>query len=286
MKYISRIRLFKYFVKLLYNRADRIVATAELARLDLVQNFGVKDDLIRVLYNFIDTQKLAEKLESGKQVFTKWPGGGPRLVNVGRLTDVKSQDALLPILKKVKETIADVKLVLVGEGNMKQKILSKASELGLSVYDSDVDGGIADNTKTKADIWLMGFQQNVYPYLANSDIFVLSSLYEGFPNVMIEAMACGLPVISADCPSGPREILAPGTDVTKVTNKLELGSHGMLLPILSHESDELTNMWSDAIVRMIQDQNMKSHYSMQSRKRSLDFDRTTIVNEWIRVIND
>jgi len=288
MKDIKRIRMFKYLVKLLYNKSDKIVVPAKLATYDLTQNFGVKQDLMKVIYNFIDIDSLNKETAS-KSLFPFETIDGPVLINIGRLNEVKKQFLFLPVLKKVKETIPSVKLVILGEGPLKQKMIEIAKTLGLSVYDNDVNHSETYPESIKSfDVFLLGFQKDVYPYLKKSDLFVLTSLYEGFPNVMIEAMASGLPVISSDCPSGPREILAPETSITKIADSIEYGSFGVLLPMLQENSDshDTIDLWAKAIVEMLSQNEKYSLYSGKSKLRSDDFDRKTIIKQWIGLIEE
>lgn len=88
---------------------------------------------------------------------------------------------------------------------------------------------LTKNLQLKDDVLFLGFKNNPFKYIAKADLFVLSSLWEGFPNVLIEAMVCGLPIISTGCRSGPREILAP-TYRNKVKNDYYKAEYGVIIP--------------------------------------------------------
>ena len=109
--------------------------------------------------------------------------------------------------------------------------------------------------------------ENPYKYLAQSDIFVLSSLLEGFPNVIIEALACGLPIISTNCESGPNEILA--------NNK-----YGFLTKIM--DSEDL----AQKMIHLAENNELMTKYSKLSLKRAEDFNQVKILKEWITLIDN
>nr|WP_278252245.1 glycosyltransferase [Deferrivibrio essentukiensis] len=112
------------------------------------------------------------------------------IINVGSLCYQKGQDLLIKAYSKLDDIKDNYKLVLVGRGPDKDKLVNLTNELGL-----------------KDRVIFIDFQNNPYPFIKHAEIFVLSSRYEGFPNVLIEAMICGTPVVSFDCPTGPNEII-------------------------------------------------------------------------------
>jgi glycosyltransferase involved in cell wall biosynthesis len=144
----------------------------------------------------------------------------------------------------------------------------------------------------EADVCFLGFQQNPFRYLSRAMAFVLPSVREGFPNVLVEAMACGLPVAAADCQTGPREILAPSTDATYQTLGLEAAEYGLLLPQpvrrWSGASEALTEQeecLSGAIVRLCGDSGVRRAYAAAAKLRSEDFSVERLLPEWKRLIN-
>nr|WP_281504606.1 glycosyltransferase [Chromohalobacter sarecensis] len=114
-------------------------------------------------------------------------------MHVGRLDVQKNQALLLSAFSLAVKSVPDIKLVILGEGEEKNNLEKLASELGV-----------------KDSVDFVAFQDNPYPYYKAADLFVLSSDWEGFGNVIVEALACGTPVISTDCPGGPSTILANG----------------------------------------------------------------------------
>lgn len=198
-------RPIPYLMRFLYPRADQIVAVSEGLAGDLIENYEVDPDRITVIYNPTVTDELIEQ--------SKVPVDHPWLENpktdvvlgVGSLSEQKDYESLVRAFSLVQKK-RDAKLVILGEGSKREQLESLVQELGI-----------------EADVSLPGTVANPYPYMAHADVFVLSSRYEGCPNVLIEAMACGCPVVATDCPHGPREIL-------------EHGSYGLLVSVGDHES--------------------------------------------------
>ena len=121
--------------------------------------------------------------------------GNRILVSIGRLTRQKGQCHLLNVVKLLKDSGVPVHLMLLGDGDLRDSLECQAKRLGIS-----------------DDITFQGFVENPYTYMANADVVVMSSLYEGFSNVIIEALACEAAVVSTDHETGAREILVPDTD--------------------------------------------------------------------------
>jgi glycosyltransferase involved in cell wall biosynthesis len=119
---------------------------------------------------------------------------GPLLFTVGRLEDAKDLPTLLRAFVEVRERLPTARLVVAGQGSRKDDLAALADELG-----------IADSVR------FPGYVDNAYGCMARADAFVLSSVHEGLPTVLLEALAVGTPIVSTDCPSGPREILVDGT---------------------------------------------------------------------------
>jgi glycosyltransferase involved in cell wall biosynthesis len=260
---------------------------SELIQKDLVDQFNVRQEKVSLIYNFINRSKInvlkTDQIEPGLEKISL---SSPLLINVGRLTYPKGQWFLIPILSRVRQKIPGVRLLILGEGAMKEKLIETATEANLIVHDA------SDNTSPsieESDIILLGFKENVYPYLFRSNLFVFSSVYEGFPNVIIEAMACGLPVVSSDCISGPREILAPGVNghITEAT--IERAKYGLLLPVLDDKDNDLSrklDSWSQAITSIVSDSTLQKYYGKQSLERSEHYEKESIMKQWVNLIEN
>ena len=265
------VSILKPFFNYFYKKADIIVALSKGAKQDLINNFKISQDKIEVIYNPCDIEGIKKKskdeeiLEREKEIFEK-----PTIINVGSLTEQKGQWHLIRSFKKIKEEIPEAQLVILGEGKL-NKYLNKLKR----------------DMKLENNVHLLGFKQNPFKYMKESDIFILSSLYEGLGNVIIESMACGTPVISTDCESGPREILAPKTKITKKIENIEKAEYGILTPTPDGEKRKANKpltkeekTLSKAMIEMIKDKRLKRKYSEKSKERAKDFEPEEIYKDW------
>jgi glycosyltransferase involved in cell wall biosynthesis len=217
-------KLNKLLVRLLYPKADLIIAVSHGVKESLI-NLGIEEEKIKVIYNPYPIDEIRElvkePLGSYEEIFKH-----PVLITAGRLTKQKGQWYLLRVFKALKEKHKDLKLVILGEGELKDYLVKLSEELGLKTYVWDRDA-----LSESFDVYFLGFQKNPFKFIARSKLFVFPSLWEGFPNALVEAMACGVCVVSSDCRSGPREILAPNTDFNHQTQKPEFAEYGVLMPV-------------------------------------------------------
>jgi len=177
----------------IYRWADKVVAVSKGVAEDLEKLFLVSRDKIDVIYNPVISKDIGKK--ANEAVDHPWLNQDrlPVILGVGRLIRQKDFSTLVKSFYEIKKEIADAKLIILGEGEERLKLEREINELELN---DDVD--------------LPGYVENPYSYMKKSEVFVLSSAWEGFGNVLVEAMAVGTPVVSTECPSGPTEILEGG----------------------------------------------------------------------------
>jgi glycosyltransferase involved in cell wall biosynthesis len=255
--------LFKWFhkfvMRFVYRLANKIVTVSQSVAQDLIENFGVKREKITVIYNFQDLEEInrssLEDLGEFRNLFLK----NKVVISVGRLTPQKGLQYLIEGFKKVREKHPETILVILGEGELKEELEK-----------------LIENLNLEKKVFLLGFQKNPFKFLKNSSIFVLSSMQEGLPMVLIEAMACGLPVIATDCPGGNKEILDPEYNL-KVEN-MRLAKYGILIP--PKNSKEI----SKAISLLLENENLRKEYSKRSLERARDFSVEKIVPKWLEIL--
>ncbi|OUM88705.1 MAG: glycosyl transferase [Bacillus thermozeamaize] len=177
---------------LFYPRAEAVVAVSEGVAKDLVNVVRLSREKIRVIYNPVVTQALFVKADEPFDHPWFAPGAPPVILGVGRLTEQKDFPTLIRAFALVRKK-HPARLMILGEGEERSKLETLVQELGL-----------------EKDVALPGFVNNPFKYMKRAGVFVLSSKWEGFGNVLVEAMALGTPVVSTDCPSGPAEILENG----------------------------------------------------------------------------
>lgn len=262
--------LFKILIKHFFNRSCKIITVSKASAGDLVENFGVKKEKISTIYNPIDVEKIQtlskEALEPQYQEIFK----NPTLVSVGRLTKQKGQWHLIRAFSAVKKEIKNLKLVILGTGEQESYLRELIDGYGLG-----------------EDVFLLGWQSNPFKFISKSVLFVSSSLWDGLPMVSIEAMACGVPIISSDARSGAREILAPDTDFNFETDRTEYAKCGILTPVCDGNfykaTDPLTKeekMFSEAIVKVLGDGTLRGKLTAESLERAKYFDIKNIIKEW------
>jgi glycosyltransferase involved in cell wall biosynthesis len=231
-------RLLLTLIPRLYPQADKVIALSHGVAASVVALAPGVRDRIAVIYNAGVEDSLLEKarepLAPGER-----PEGVPVVVACGRLKALKGFDYLIEALAQVRQTIA-AELWIVGEGEERGRLEKLAARLGLG-----------DRVR------FLGFQSNPFKYMAAADVFALSSHFEGFGNVIVEAMACGTPVVSSDCPYGPGEIISEG-------------ENGLLVPVASASG------LAGAILRILTDRELKEKLSRNGLKRAQDFHAGTI----------
>lgn len=239
-------RMFsKFMVMYSYKRADLILANSYAIQTDLIENFKIKTP-VRVIYNPVDLQLIkSHAAEEPDFIFEK---DIFHFITVGNLRKEKNQLLLIQAFFILKNL--PCRLLIVGAGVMEEVLKQKVAELGLT-----------------EKVVFCGFDKNPFKYVKRSDCFVLSSDVEGFPNVLIEALACGKPVISTDCSSGPRELLAPDTDLHhRALNNYEIGHYGILTPI-----KDVISM-ANAMKKMMEDEALRQQFLSRAAKRAEQFD--------------
>jgi glycosyltransferase involved in cell wall biosynthesis len=200
--------LWSGLVKFLYKRASLIIAPSMGVARDLESHCSFPEGQVQVIYNPIVSSDLTNLMN--EPVEHHWFNSKDErvILSVGRLTKQKDYPTLLQAFKQVVGSV-NVRLVILGDGEEKRALQKLTEELCIS-----------DRVE------FLGFVDNPFKFMRASDLFVLSSAWEGLPGVLIQAMACGCQVISTDCPSGPSEILNDGEygTLVPVGNSQELAS--------------------------------------------------------------
>jgi len=236
----AMVRPFAY--RTFYQWADGIVAVSKGIAQALI-TLGLPNSKIHIIYNPIVTPDLYEKAK--EDVTNPWfaPRQPPVVLGAGRLCKQKGFCALIRAFALVRKE-RQARLVILGEGEERPKLEKLIRELGL-----------------EEDVALLGFVENPYAYMKRASIFVLSSAYEGFGNVVAEALAVGTPVVSTDCPHGPAEIL-------------EEGKWGILVPVGDVQA------LAQAIIEALD----KSWDRDALRRRAQAFSLDTIVSQYLKMM--
>ena len=253
-------------------RADKVVTVAEEMRKFYIQNSKINPSKITTIYNICNLEKIEKatkgsKMEEYKDIFEN----NKVIISLGRYISQKGHWHLIRAFSKIAKENKKYKLVIFGRGDKKEYLQKLVNDLNLN-----------------DDVYLLDFVKNPYIYLKHSDFFVLPSLYEGCSNALLEAMACGLPVIATDCDYGNKEILTTNIKEQK-TKEFTKEEFGILVPALdkkyytteeplTKEEQQLYN----AIKELIENESLKKHYSEKSFERVKNFENNT--EKWIKCI--
>ncbi|MDA3838154.1 MAG: glycosyltransferase [Candidatus Delongbacteria bacterium] len=255
---------YRFMIKKYFNKADRVVTVSNGVKHDLVSQFNINENIIEVLYNphnidrIINLSKEVIATEVNllfKDNFT--------ILNIGNINVAKGHWNLIRSFSLVKKQIPNASLIIIGDSDLEMGFFIKKLISDLNLDDS---------------VNLLGYQKNPYKFLKLADIFTFSSIYEGFGISIVEALACSIPVISTDCKSGPREILAPSTDYKKATDTIEYAEYGILTPASNEEMLDATvpitskeKLLAEAMIKLCSDKEMRNSYSRKGLQRALDF---------------
>jgi glycosyltransferase involved in cell wall biosynthesis len=236
----------RFFSLLAYRYADKIISSTEEMRIDMHKNFNIPLSKIKVIPNPIDIEIIEKKsIEPINDPLFQMKSleKYPIIIAMGRLSKQKGFSYLLRAFKIVREKLK-ARLVILGEGEMKNELENLAKNLNIS-----------------NDVFFIGFKSNPYKYLSHANLFVLSSLWEGFPNALVEAMVCGTPVISTNCSSGPKEIITSGVN-------------GLLVP--TENIDELAK----AIFEVLTNKKLSERIAGRAIEKVKRFDVKKIIPEY------
>jgi glycosyltransferase involved in cell wall biosynthesis len=178
-----------WLARRLYGWADAAIGVSRGISEDLAQHTAIPKARIITIYNPTFTAESLHKAASPLEHPWLTPDSPPVILGAGRLTTQKDFPTLLRAFARIRKR-CPARLVILGEGKSRPALIDLATDLGIV-----------------QEMMLPGFVDNPFAWMSRSAVFVLSSVWEGFPGVLIEAMACGCPVVSTDCPSGPAEIL-------------------------------------------------------------------------------
>lgn len=213
------------------------------------------------MYNPCDTDKIRSLAESPlEETEAAFFDEGPVVVSMGREDDVKGYWHLVKSFALMKKEISGAKLMIIGEGSFTE--YKKLAE----------DLGIADS------VWFTGVKKNPFAYLQKASLFIMTSIMEGFPNALVEAMAVGVAVMSVNCKTGPSEILSEHYETVTDNKRVYRSEYGVLLPVISPvknlaagETEPEEQVMAKEAVRILQNEDILKSMQAAGRKRSETF---------------
>jgi glycosyltransferase involved in cell wall biosynthesis len=260
---------WKGFAGSVYRRFDKVVAVNPRLQQELREVFNLNNGKVNCINNFVT-------LAVHEPVIVARPNRRKRLVNFGRLNAIKNHEALLKIFQKVKEQIDRVQLVIMGAGPQYEQLQSSSRQLGFSISNDPADD---------VDIVFTGFHPDPHSILCSSDLFVFTSISEGFGLVLVEALHAGLPVITSDCPTGgPHLIMQGKNNYRPDRQEPEATAFGFLMPVPNLKNDRTIHEWAKTILNLLSNDSHRKEITILAKKRALDFSKEKIKDQWFELI--
>lgn len=274
-----RHKLKVQMINFFYSQADKTVCVSKEIEEILNNNFNVKNTI--TIYNMVDQEEIKSSSQEMTEIDKKFTDaldeGKSIFINVGSLFRQKGHWFLIRSFRKVVDQHQDSKLFILGEGPLREKLENLIEELNL-----------------KNHVFLLGNKANVFPYLKNSCCFVFSSLWEGLPMTLIEALSLDLPIISTDCMTGPREVLCPELDTKEEISYPYHGKYGILSHpfhnkllienLEEHPLSRAEEIMADLMIEIIENLKLRKRYS-NGKEMARNFDKYKIIKEWEYLLN-
>lgn len=243
--FLGKINLF--LINSLFDKSDLIISNSQGVDEDLKSLMNITTNT-KVIYNPVDIEYINIKKDICEDVDSEFKENKKYIISVGRLIPLKRNIDLIKAFFELQKSDDSLELIFLGDGVLRGDLINDCIKLGI-----------------KEKVHFLGNVKNPFYYLSKSNLFVLNSEIEGFPNVLVEAMACGLPVISSDCKSGPREIL-------------EDEKYGLLYSV--GDIDKLKEKMKFYLYEDIDRENIQS----KSLKKIEDFSIDKIMNQFKKVL--
>lgn len=246
----------RFLVRKLYPLADVIVPNSAGIKYDLRTNFNLTNEFT-VINNPVNISMQQRDMGEAVEDYTF---ESFTFSHVARIEKGKNHELILAAVNKIKNR--DFKVLIIGQGPQEENIKAQAQKMGIS-----------------DKIVFLGYRRNVVKYVAKSQCHLLTSDSEGFPNALLEALACSTAVISTDCPTGPAELLAGSFVPNRHFTGVEKSSYGLLIPV--NDADALAK----AMLMMMNDEALLTQYASLGIKRAGDFDLPIIMKQYAELLN-
>lgn len=268
-------KIKSWLIKFFFPHADKTICVSKEIERILNEKYEVKNT--QTIYNMMDIEENIRRSQQElpheyAELLDKGNENGFNFINIGRLDRQKGQWFLIRSFRRVVDKHKNARLFIIGEGDLREKLEDLIGKLDLN-----------------GSVFLLGEQENIFPFLKNSDCFVLSSLWEGLPLVLIEALSMNLPIISTDCKTGPREILCPELNLDAEIEYPYYGDYGILTrnfpnkhifnTLNEYPLSEKEISLSEQMVKIIEDSNLRENYS-KGELLAEKFDNEKIISQW------
>jgi len=268
----KKLVLWQHIYKRFFSRADKIVSVSnEISEL-MVNKYHLKADKCVTIYNPYDLDAISSACsEKIPDVYLNQMRGKKVIATLGHLGTQKAMERLINVLPSIVQEVPNILLLIIGSTE-NTKYFQMLKDL-------------AETKQVTDSILFVGSQQNPFKYLHAADAYCLSSQFEGFPNALVEAMACGLPVVATNCHSGPKEIISD----SPLSNLYQETEYGILVDgkddvVTSDGLSSIESNMQKGLVKLLTDDSLNAKYRSQSLKRVKDFSVDLIVEKWQALI--
>jgi glycosyltransferase involved in cell wall biosynthesis len=244
----------KWIYRQVFMQADSVISICDVMKKEMDTYLGLeKHTNHQRIYNPHQLDEIRQKSAEPIKSFNFSPDK-KYIIWAGRFVARKRVGDLLKAFKIVRKSVPKVELLLLGIGEEKEAMEKLTNKFELTTV-----------------VHFLDFQPNPFAFISKSDLMVICSSMEGLPNIIIESLACGTPVISSDCISGPREILHPNSNLGQLLkDKNELGDFGILHPV------GRADLLAEAILKMLTDETLRTNYINRGYVRAADFESEKI----------
>ncbi|HBT86430.1 MAG TPA: hypothetical protein DEB12_11070 [Porphyromonadaceae bacterium] len=267
------IRLYAHMVK----KADYMIFNSEHMRSFYLESYPSDAYKCFTVYNIVNVDAIRSKMDGDVPTdFLDFTKSHDSIITVGRFCREKGYNHLIRSFCHIKKSNPKAGLVIVGDGELRSEVRD-----------------MVESCVHKNDIYLTGAQRNPYRYIALCRIFALSSISEGFPNVLLEAMACGLPVIAVDCKSGPQEILTGEFDYHRKIRGYLAVDYGVISESFEQSDDYSSYIinneeksFAEAVLYLLNNNDACAKYSVLSKRRCEYFNAQKVLDSMKHIIGE
>ena len=261
----------------LYAKADVLVTVNGGIARELKTYHRLRKSNILTISNFYNLESIAKLSCEPKGKYVTRLYDDPVLVTTGRLAPEKGLTRLLHVFHGLKMKLPNLRLIMVGEGPQQEELVSTCRSLNLDVC-------VGEDFEEPPDVLMLGHRSNVFLFLRGATLYLMNSSSEGFPNGLVEAMICGVPVVSSDCPYGPREILAPEFPFNSSVSEPYYSPNGLLMPIIKTTED--IDRWIAAIHDLLRSKEKLARIAENGLLRITHFDDRQVMTAWNKILEN
>lgn len=271
----------KILIPLLYRRADKLVSVSKGISTELSGLIAGIEGITQTIYNGFDLNKIVKI--SNETMDSEFISlfQNQCLITHCRLSRQKNLAAMILIFSQL-SIRGKIKLIILGDGELREELLDYSEKLGLHCWNCWSN----DKMNTTYEIYFLGEHLNPFKFLKRSTLYLMTSGWEGFPLALCEAMVCGLPVMTSDCFTGPREIIAPEMASAQPVSIPHITQYGLLMPLPDVDKPEIISTWVIEIEAFFKKNIAEGFFKEESINRINEFALSSSVDQTVNLIQE